>query len=66
VVVRELGEEVVAHVRVRDVVVQRVEERAVVAVDGGEGPAQPVPRGVRVVGERRVRVLWGEREQEST
>lgn len=36
VVVREHAEEVVAHVRVRDVVVHNVEDPPVVAVDGAQ------------------------------
>lgn len=43
VVVRHLGEEVVGDMRVCNVVVQRVEQPAVVAVHGGECAAQPVP-----------------------
>jgi hypothetical protein len=49
VVVRHGGEEVVCDVRVRDVVVQGVEQPAVVAVHRGQRTPQPVPLVVAVV-----------------
>ena len=56
-VVRHLREEVVCHMRVGDVVVQVVENKAVVAVNGGERTTQPVPLRISVVGEFWMRVL---------
>ena len=56
-VVRHLREEVVCHMRVGDVMVQVVQNRAVVAVNGGERTTQPVPLRISVVGEFGVRVL---------
>ena len=56
-VVRHLREEVVCHMRVGDVMVQVVQNRAVVTVDGGKRTTQPVPLCISVVGEFGVRVL---------
>ena len=56
-VVRHLGEEVVCDMRVGDVVVQVVQNEAIVAVDGGERTTQPVPLRILVVGEFGVGVL---------
>ena len=56
-VVRHLGEEVVCDMRVGDVVVQVVQNKAIVAVDGGERTTQPVPLRILVVGEFGVGVL---------
>jgi hypothetical protein len=57
VVVRDGGEEVVRDVRIGDVVEEGPAEHAVVAVDGGERAAEPVPLGAAVVRQRRVGVV---------
>jgi len=56
-VMREAAEHVVAHVRVRDVMVQRVEEPPVAAVHCAASTFQPVPRGVPVMRQGWVAVL---------
>ena len=57
VVVRHLREEVVCNMRVGDVVVQVVQNKAIVAVDGGERTMQPVPLRILAVGEFGMGVL---------
>ena len=56
-IVRHLREKVVCHMSVGDVVVQVIQNKAVVAVHGGECTAQPVPLCVLVMWEFGVRVL---------
>lgn len=55
-VVGQGGEEVVGYMGVCNVVEHDV-QGPIGSVDGGEGAAQPVPLGVAVVRQRRVRVL---------